>query len=76
METDPNQEFRVETMNHQDFVTLMANRQLAVASLNRSIDDFPAKHMMLDQAVQLEKFCAEGKNHFYCWMVIHACNSL
>lgn len=61
METDPTQEFRVEVMNHQDFLTHLASRQLTVATLSRSIDDYPAKHMMLDQAVQLEKFCAEGR---------------
>ena len=60
METDPAQQFRVEVMNHQDFVTHSASRQLEVATLSRNIEDYPAKHMMLDQAVQLEKFCAEG----------------
>ena len=72
METDPNQEFLVETMNHQDFVSLMGNRQLAVASLSRSIEDFPAKHMMLDQAVQLEKFSAEGKNFPFLNTLLYA----
>ena len=61
METDPAKPFLVEEMNDQQFLNHLAGRQLAVTTLNMATEDYAAKHLLLDQAVQQEKTCSESK---------------
>ena len=66
METDPAKPFLVEEMNDQQFLNHLAGRQLAVTTLNMATEDYAAKHLLLDQAVQQEKTCSESQFPVQC----------
>ena len=70
METDPTKRFLVEEMNNQEFMNHLAGRQLAANTLNMSIENYAAKHLLLDQAIQHEKTCSESKTRYSYFLSI------
>ena len=59
VETDPTVALKIEAMNQQEFGNYLAVRQSAVAALPLGLQDYPAKKMALEQAIQIEKNLAE-----------------
>ena len=59
VETDPTVPLKIEAMNQQEFGNYLAVRQSAVAALPLGLEDYPAKKLALEQAIQIEKNLAE-----------------
>ena len=55
VETDPTVALAVEGMDARAYGDYLAGRQIAVASLSMVQKDYPAKKLLLEQAVKAEK---------------------
>jgi len=58
-EVDPNVETAIEGMNAQQFVSYLASRSAALASLSVNVAHYPAKRLLLEMAIETEKAVAE-----------------
>lgn len=59
VETDPTVALAVEGMDARAYGDYLAGRQIAVASLSMVQEDYPAKKLLLEQAVKAEKDAAD-----------------
>ena len=60
VEKDPTVALAVETMDAQAYESYLAGRHAAVSSLSHSVEDYPGKKMLLEQAVRGEKDAADA----------------
>ena len=60
VEKDPNVALAVETMNDQAYGSYLAGRHATVSSLPHSVEDYPGKKMLLEQAIRGEKDAADN----------------
>ena len=59
METDPNAQCAVETMDDGAFASYLSGRLSSIAGLSTGITDYDGKKMLLEKAVKGEKDAAE-----------------
>ena len=60
VETDPNVPLAVETMDEQAYGSLLASRRASVSALSHSVEDYPGKKLLLEQAIKVEKDAADA----------------
>ena len=59
VESDPNVELKIETMNPAEFGNHLAARQSAVAALPLGLENYHSKKLMLEQSILMEKNISE-----------------
>ena len=59
VETDPHQPTAVETMDEMEFGNYINRRQAAVGMLSQTSESYPAKKLLLEQAVKMERDATE-----------------